>query len=95
MMRYTCIYSIGSASRVLLNFIKARTSLRTRSITGITPILEMHMHGCAVSRSCAWGAEISGGPGGHWPSALSTVDAPSSKQRKPAFRLMAEDSLRR
>ena len=42
--------------------------------------------GCALSHACPWGAEMASS------LALSTVDAPSSKERKPAF-LMAEDSL--
>ena len=39
-----------------------------------------------LSHACAWGAEMASS------LALSTVDAPSSKERKPAFS-MAEDSL--
>ena len=42
--------------------------------------------GCALSHACTWEAEMTSS------LALSTVDAPSSKDRKPAFS-MTEDSV--
>ena len=60
------------------HFTKAWTSLGSRSNPNFGD-------GCALSHACAWGAEMASS------LALSTVDAPSSKERKPAFS-MAEDS---
>ena len=59
--------------------MKAWTSLGSRSNPNFGD-------GCALSHACAWGAEMASS------LALSTVDAPSSKERKPAFS-MAEDCL--
>ena len=43
--------------------------------------------GCALSHACAWGAEMASS------LALSTVDAPSSRERKPAFSRAAHNML--
>ena len=62
------------------HFIKAWTSLGSRPNPNFGD-------GCALSHASPWGAEMASS------LALSTVDAPTSKERKPAFS-MAEDSLR-
>ena len=61
------------------HFTKAWASLGSRSDPNFGD-------GCALSHACAWGAEKASS------LALSTVDAPSSKERKPSFS-MAEDNL--
>ena len=67
---------IGSPSH---HFTKASTSLGSRCNPNFGD-------GCALSHACAWGAEMASS------LALPTVDAPSSKERKPAFSI-AEDNL--